>query len=134
MSDKVYETVKERIEKSKKRITEKENLGEDEIGYLRCRGISKFTSTLKIGDQIILIWSNKGKSRRSVFPPATILKIEQDEKLTHIYYDDSKSENQVSWTKFKTLTKNLELELQTDKQRTKVISNNDLKKMKPIWR
>lgn len=134
LSDKVYETVKERVEESKKKIAEKENLEEGEIGYLRNRGVSKFTTNVKIGDQIILNWCNKGKSRRSVFPPATILRIEKDEKLTHVYYDDSQSEKQVSWTKFKTFTKNLELELKTDKPRTKILSDTDLKKMKPIWK
>lgn len=134
LSDKVYETVKERVEKSKKRIAEKENLEEEDIGYLRCRGVSKFTTTVKIGDQIILNWANKGKSRRNVFPPATILRIDKVDKLSHIYYDDSNSEKLVSWTKFKTFTKDLELELKTDKPRTKILSDIDFKKMKPIWK
>jgi hypothetical protein len=134
LSDKIYETVRERVEKSKKKIEEKGNLKKEEIGYLRHKGVSKFTINVKIGDQIILNWGNKENTRRNVFPPAAILRIEKDEKLTHIYYDDSQSEKKMSWTKFKTLTKKLELKLQIDKPRTKILSDTDLKKMKLIWK
>lgn len=133
LSNNLYNPVRFHVEKTKKNIAETENIKEEQIGYLRCRIKSKFTKNAKIGDQIILIWSNKEKTRRIVYHPATILKIEKDENIIHIYHDDLNSEKKESWTKFKLFIKKHSLNIKTIKPPEKFIPQSDFNKLKLFW-
>jgi hypothetical protein len=133
LSEKIYGAIKGKVDKSIKVISENHQIDEDDINFLRFGGVSKFTTEAKIGDQIILNWESKGMNRHYVYPPATILRIEKVDKITFIFYDNKKENKRMSWSKFKALTKNFDLELKTDKPRRKKLSTSDINYLIPIW-
>lgn len=133
LSERIIDADKKTVEKSKKKIAKRKNILEDSIGYIRLTGSSKFIKTAKEGDQIVQDWRNKSKSRRLIFPPVTILRIERLNGLTYFYYD-SDSADALSWTKFKSKIKDIDLEKGFDKIRTRQVSKKDIDKLLTVWK
>lgn len=132
LSERLINADRPSVEKSKKKIAKKKNILEDSIGYIRLTGSTKFIKTAKEGDQIIQNWRNKKRSRRIIFQPVTILEIERLNGVTYFYYD-SDPDKALSWTRFKSKIKDLELEKGFDKMRTRQVSSKDIDKLLAVW-
>ena len=134
MTDRAYAKVEDRIDNSKKKVAAKSEFSEDELGSIYWRKETTFSSLAKEGDQIMMNWHNENKTRRYIFPFATILRIDKENDETIFIYDDTKNGQEIPLSKFIALTKNIDLEKQVDKPRTKELSVNDAKKLKALWK
>jgi len=136
LKEKVYEKIKDNVEKTTSSISKKENIEEEDIRFLRWRSNTEFSKLAKEGDQIILKLVNESKTRSYIYPPSTILKKEVIDGFAYFYHDCRNSEERkVPWTKFQVFTKNIELEKTIPATaRTRTISDADINKLKPIWK
>jgi len=133
LSDREYKRVEMRIDESKRKVIANSEYSEDDINSIYFKNSTNFSSLAKEGDQILLNWHNKNRTRRNVYPFATILRIDKVHGETIIIYDDTGSGQEVSFTKFLSLIKDLDMEKPLDKPRSKEISANDAKKLKALW-
>jgi len=133
LGERTYNKIKDTVESTTAQIAERENIDEENISFLRWRTKTEFSDTAKEGDQIILKFNNDDKTRSYVYPPSTILERQVKNGFVYFYHDDRNSgKNKVGWTRFKNFIK----EIQLDKPistRTKIISETDIKKLKPLW-
>lgn len=134
LSDRTYNKVKDKIETSRKKVIDETEFTEEDIGSIYFSSKSNFSSLAKEGDQLIMNWHNKSKTRHYVFPFATILRVDKENDETIFIYDDTKNGEEISLTKFLALTKNLDLEKELGKARTKELSINDAMKLKALWK
>lgn len=133
LTDKAYDKVKVKIESSKMKVTEDTHFTNEEINSIYFKNKTVFSSQAKEGDQVMLNWHNENKTRRFIFPFATILRIDRKKNETILIYDDTASGEEYSLTKFVSLIKNLDLEKPLGKPRSKEISASDAKKLKGLW-
>ena len=134
LSDRTYQKVKDKIETSKKKVIDKAEFTEDDVGSIYFRSKTNFSSLAQEGDQVMMNWHNKNKTRNNIFPFATILSIDKENDETIFIYDNTKSREKLSLTKFISLTKDLELEKSLDKPRTKELTFGDAIKLKALWK
>jgi hypothetical protein len=134
LSDKSYEKVKDKIEAAKKKVIEQTEFTEEDIDSIYFRNRTRFSSLAKEGDQVMMNLRNKNKTRRYVFPFATILLINKGNQDTIYIYDDAKNGEEFALTNFLSLIKDLELEKSLDKPRTKELSVRDAMKLKSLWK
>ena len=133
LSERTYNKIKDNIESTTAKIAKRENIDEENISFLRWRTKTEFSDTAKEGDQIILKFNNDDKTRSYIYPPSTILERQIIGGFVYFYHDDSNSgKNKIGWTKFKSFTKNIELDKPIT-TRTKIISKVDIEKLKPVW-
>lgn len=133
LKERSYNKIKDNIEKTTTLISKTKNINEDNISFLRWRAKTKFSQTAKEGDQIILRFNNLDKTRSYIYPPSTILKKQVVDGFTYFFHDNRGSEkSKVSWTKFQSYLKTIELEKNIT-SRSKNILENDVKKLKPLW-
>jgi hypothetical protein len=66
-------------------------------------------------------------------PFASVLGIDRTSKETIIIYDNSRGEEEIPFSKFKSRCSELELEKDYRVIRTKQISKSDFKQLKSIW-
>jgi len=133
LSDRTYNKIKDNVESTTTTIAKRENIDEENIGFLRWRAKTEFSDTAKEGDQIILKFNNDGKTRSYIYPPSTILERQVKDGFVYFYHDDSNSEKiKIGWTKFQAFIKNINLDKPIT-TRTKIISEEDVKKLKPLW-
>jgi hypothetical protein len=133
IKERTYNSIRDKVEKTRHSISQKENIKEDEISFLRWPTKTEFCKTAKEGDQLIINLNNESKTRSYIYPPSTILKKDVDGRFTLFYHDDRNSEGEISWTKFQAAIKNLKLEKEITK-RTKIISSSDIEKIKLLWK
>jgi len=134
LKERTYNKIKDTVGKAKSIISNRENIDEDNIGFLRLRRNTEFTDTAKEGDLIILKFNNESKTRSHIYPPSTILQKQIVDGFTYFYHDVTDSEErEIPWTKFQKIMKGLKLE-KSISIRTKIISENDLNKLKPHWK
>jgi len=134
LKERTYEKIKENVQKTTTAISKTTKINEDHIGFLRWRAKTEFSETAKEGDQIIIRLSNSNKTCSFIHPPSTILKIEVIKGYTYFYHDDRGSEeSKVSWAKFQAYLKTIDLEKNIT-TRSKTILENDVKKLKPLWK
>ncbi len=133
LSDREYKRVEGRIDESKMKVIEKSEYSNDDISSIYFKNSTNFSSLAKEGDQVMMNWHNKSRTRRWVFPFATILRIDRKRGETIIIYDNTGSGEEHSLTKFISLIQDLDLEKPLDKPRSKEISANDAKKLKALW-
>lgn len=134
LSDRSYSKIKDNVELTTTSISERENIEEEHISFLRWRVKTEFTDTAKEGDQIILKLNNESKTRTYIYPPSTILERQVVDGFVYFYHDSRTSEgNKIGWTKFKSLIKNMKLDKNIT-TRTKIISQADIDKLKPLWK
>lgn len=134
LSDRTYNRVKDKIETSKQKVIDKTEFTEDDIGSIYFKSKTNFSLHAKEGDQVLMNWHNKSKTRRYVFPFATILRVDKENDETIFIYDDTKSGEEISLTRFLSLTKDLNLEKALENPRTKELSINDAMKLKALWK
>lgn len=133
LSDRTYNKIKGNVESTIAIIAERENIEEENIGFLRWRARTEFSDTAKEGDQIILKFNNDDKTRSYIYPPSTILERQVKDGFVYFYHDDRNSaKNKIGWTKFQAFIKNINLDKPIT-TRTKIISEEDIKKLKPLW-
>jgi phosphatidylserine/phosphatidylglycerophosphate/cardiolipin synthase-like enzyme len=77
LSDREYKRVEGRIDESKMRVIEKSEYSNDDISSIYFKNSTTFSSLAKEGDQVMMNWQNKNRTRRWVFPFATILRIDR---------------------------------------------------------
>lgn len=134
LKDRTYDKIKDKVERTTTSISKTTKIDEDDIGFLRCRAKTEFSKTAKEGDQIIFRFNNSDKTRRYIYPPATIFKKQVVDGFTYFYHDNRGSEeSRVSWTKFQAFLKTIDLEKNIT-TRSKTISDSDIKKLKPLWK
>jgi len=134
LKERDYDKIKDNIEEATTSISKTTKIDEDDIGYLIWRAKTEFSETAKEGDQIVLRFINSDKTRTYIYPPSTILKKEVLDGITYFYHDDRGSEeSKVSWTKFQAYLKTIDLEKNIT-TRSKTILENDIKKLKPLWK
>lgn len=134
LKDRTYDKIKDNIEKTTTSISKTTKIDEEDISFLRWRAKTEFSETAKEGDQIILRFNNSDKTRSHIYPPSTILKKEVVDGFTYFYHDNRGSEeSKVSWTKFQAFLKTIDLEKNIT-TRSKTILENDIKKLKPLWK
>lgn len=134
LSDKTYEKIRTKVEDTKIEIVDQAKIANYDIGFLRWKLNTDFSDSAKEGDQIIIKSNNKSKTRSFIHPPSTILKKEVINGYPCFYHDNKYSEEQkISWSKFQLLLRGIELEKNIT-TRTKLISENDVKKLKSIWK
>jgi hypothetical protein len=133
LSDRAYEKIKNKVEKTTTEISRSENIEEDDIGFLRWRVKTEFSMNAIEGDQVILKFSNESRTRSDIYPPSSILKKEVVDGFTYFYHDARNSEERkIPWTKFQLAVRNLNIEKQIT-TRTKTISVDDMVKLKALW-
>lgn len=133
LSDRTYNKIKKTVELTTTSISERENIAEENISFLRWRAKTEFSETAKEGDQIILKYNNESKTRSYIYPPSTILNQQVIDGFVYFYYDTRNSEKcKISWTKFQSFIKNIKLD-KTITTRTKSISKADISKLSPLW-
>lgn len=133
LKDRTFNKIKETVEMTTNSISKQENINEEDIGFLRWPTKTEFSILAKEGDQLILIDNNESKTRKYIFPPSTILRKQAVNDFTYFYYDNTRSEGKkISWTKLQAFIKDIELEKNIS-TRTKLISENDVNKLKPLW-
>jgi len=134
LNERTYNKIKDTVEKTTTSISKTTEIEADDISFLRMSSNTVFSKTAKEGDQILLKFYNTNKTRIHIYPPSTILKKEVDGNFTIFYHDNRDAEERkVSWTKFQAFLKTMVLE-KNMATRTKTISENDVKKLKPIWK
>lgn len=134
LSDRTYNKIKDNVELTTTSISERENIDEKHIALLRWRINTEFSDTAKEGDQIILKFNNETKTRSYIYPPSTILERQVIGGFVYFYHDDRNSEkNKIGWTKFQSFIKTIELDKNIT-TRTKLISQADIDKLKPLWK
>ncbi|MFA7379215.1 MAG: hypothetical protein WC150_02060 [Bacteroidia bacterium] len=134
MSEKAFEKVEDRIENSKQKVTAKTKFTDDDLGAIYFRKQTTFSSQAKEGDQIMMNWQLKSKTRYYVSPFVTILRIDKEDDETIFIYDNSKTDKEILFSKFLVLTKEIDLEKNLQNRRTKELSASDAKKLKDIWK
>lgn len=134
LKEKAYDKIKDNVEKTTTSISKTTKIDEDDISFLRWRAKTEFSETAKEGDQIILRFNNSDKTRSYIYPPSTILKKQVVDGFTYFYHDNRNSEeSKISWTKFQAFLKTIVLEKNIT-TRSKTILENDVKKLKPLWK
>jgi len=133
LGERTYNKIKDTVETKTTEIAERENIDEENINFLRWRAKTEFSETAKEGDQIILKFNNDDKTRSYVYPPSTILERQVKNGFVYFYHEDKNSDKtRVGWTRFKNFIKDIQLEKPIS-TRTKIISETDIKKLKPLW-
>lgn len=133
LKERTYVKIKDNVENTKNTISKATKIDEHDISFLRWRAKTEFCENAKEGDQIIIKFNNAEKTRSYIYKPRTILKKELVDGITFFYYDNRGSEeSKVSWTKFQTFVKSVNLEKKIT-TRCKTILDNDIKKIKPLW-
>jgi hypothetical protein len=134
LKERTYDKIKDNVEKTTTSISKTTKIDEDDISFLRWRAKTEFSETAKEGDQIILRFNNSDKTRSYIYPPSTILKKQVVDGFTYFYHDNRGSEeSKISWTKFQAFLKTIVLEKNIT-TRSKTILENDVKKLKPLWK
>ena len=134
LKERTYDKIKDNVEKTTTSISKTTKIDEDDISFLRWRANTEFSDTAKEGDQIIIRYNNSDKTRSYIYPPSTILKKQVVDGFTYFYHDDRGSEeSKISWTKFQAFLKTIVLEKNIT-TRSKTILENDIKKLKPLWK
>lgn len=133
LGERTYNKIKDTVESTTAEIAERENIDEENIRFLRWRTKTEFSDAAKEGDQIILKFNNDDKTRSYVYPPSTILERQVKNGFVYFYHDYRNSgKNKVGWTRFKNFIKDIQLDKPIS-TRTKIISETDIKKLKPLW-
>ncbi len=133
IKDRTYDKIKEDVERTTTVVSNETKIDEDDISFLRWKNNTEFSKAAKEGDQIILRFSNSDKTRSYIYPPSTILKKEAVDGYTYFYHDNTDSEERkISWTKFQSFLKVTALETNMT-NRIKVVSENDIQKLKTLW-
>jgi len=134
MKDRAYDKIKDKVEQTTKLISERENIDEYDISILKWNANTELSNNAKEGDQLILRFNNTSRTRSHLYPPLTILQKEVNNGYVCFYYDKSDSEKRkISWTKFQSAVKNLELKKSLS-TRTKTVSKDDAEKLKNLWK
>jgi hypothetical protein len=131
LSDRTYNKIKENVEATTTSISERENIEEENIGFLRWRAKTEFSDTAKEGDQFILKLTNENKTRSYIYPPSTILERQVIDGFVHFYHHENEK-SKIGWTKFQAYIKTIQLD-KSITTRTKTISEADINKLKPLW-
>jgi hypothetical protein len=133
LTERTYNKIKENIETTTTSIAERENVDEQHVAFLRWRVKTEFAQTAKEGDQIILKFNNKNKTRAYVYPPSTILEKQVIDGFVYFFHDCRDSENKkVGWTRFQSFTKRFKFDTPIT-GRTKSISGKDIENLMPLW-
>lgn len=132
MGNRVYNRMKDRIDHVEKRVIETTELTEDDVSTYYLRKQTRFTEQARVGDQILVNLRNENKTRRNVYPFATLLRIEKENDETLFVYDNTNN-NCFSLSVFTSKVKNLDLEKRLDNVRTKLLSTNDTHKLQTLW-
>jgi hypothetical protein len=134
LKERTYDKIKVNVEKTTTSISKTTKIDENDISFLRWRAKTEFSETAKEGDQIILRFNNSDKTRSYIYPPSTILKKQVVDGFTYFYHDNRGSEqSKISWTKFQAFLKTIVLEKNIT-TRSKTILENDVKKLKSLWK
>jgi hypothetical protein len=134
LKERAYDKIKDNVEKTTTSISKTTKIDEDDIGFLIWRAKTEFSETAKEGDQVILRFNNSDQTRTYIYPPSTILKKQVLNGITYFYHDERGSqESKVSWTSFQAYLKTIDLENNIT-TRSKTILENDVKKLKPLWK
>jgi len=134
MTDKALENVKDKLDHSIKQVTAKTAFSEDDVHTIYFGQKRRIGSLAKEGDQILIFWRNRNNTRQYIYPFATILRIDRKKEETIFVYDDTKGDDEYSFSKFKAMIKKIDLEKPLDKPRDKELSANDAKKLKALWK
>ncbi len=130
----VWNRIEEQVTKITKSVARKENIDEEDIGFIRWDVKSKFGRLAKPGDQVIIKLNSKPYHLSWIYPPSTILKKETKDGYTYFYHDDRGSERgKISWTKFKAIAKSLHIQ-NIATVRTKPVSPEVVQKLKCRWK
>lgn len=133
LRERTYDKIKDIVEETTISISKSKKINEANISFLRWRGETEFTKNAKEGDQIILKFNNEDKTRSYIYPPSVILKKEVDNGFTYFYHEDKNAEQRkISWTKFQSKIKNIELEKNITGRATS-LSESDIQKIKSVW-
>jgi hypothetical protein len=131
LKERTYEKIRDKVEGTAELIAKRENIHEDNIGFIRWSTTSQFGKNAKEGDQIILRFHNESQTQSHIFPPSVILGKEKVNGYYHFHHDVSDAEERkLSWTKFLKISNGLGVDLG---KRSKTVSSEILDKLNLVW-
>jgi phosphatidylserine/phosphatidylglycerophosphate/cardiolipin synthase-like enzyme len=134
LSERSYSNFNERHEKAKGELSRKYSLDEEDVHMLRWGSKAVFAKNCKVGDLLIIRWSEKGSRKSVIYPPSTVLGIDYEGKYTLIYHDGTNTEERkMAYSKFKNELKVLSITKGYNARIMKV-PESDLNNIQRIWR
>lgn len=134
MSDREYNRVKDKIEVSEQKVIAKQEVNPDDISSAFFKKVSSFSSSVKMGDQILINWQNNAKTRRYIYPFATVLSVDRNESETVLVYENSGVDYRYTLSQFTTFIKALDLKKPFGLPRGKQVLKEDAVTLKKNWK
>ncbi len=132
LSEKQYETYREKDEQVSDQLSSEFGIDEDDIGFITWPIKSEFAKASKPGDILLVKFNNKSNTRSEVLPPSALLRKESHGRTMLLWYDRSDFKKEMSWTDFRKALNKLDLN-RISFRRTSKLGEQELEELNQIW-
>lgn len=105
---------------------------DNELGWVRWVGKSRFREVARKGDTLIILNSARGGKQITVSSPVAILKKQNHSNWTRFYHEIRPNDNVISWTNFNRALKRLDI-TSIKRNSTRELSKREESLMENLW-